>query len=445
MSVAGRLETPEWCRAQINRYLNKRQLYPFQITEEPSASLGLTVVIPCFDEPDIDATLQSLSLCLQPEVDVEVVVIVNAPEGATTTVIARNQAVIDRIETLRRQGEWPDWLRLYSLNFDQLPDAHAGVGAARKLGMDEAAARLARTCPGAGVIASLDADCRVSANYLVEIYEFFRVSRSSAGVSIYFEHPITDSVPANLRLAITEYELHLRYYVIGQRYAGFPFAFHTVGSAVACRDIDYARQGGMNRRKAGEDFYFIQKLILCGDYCALNSTTVYPGLRVSDRVPFGTGHAMQLALESDEGLTSFAPETFDDLRSLCALIRSVEPAALGAAIDSLPVSLRAFLTQAGFGERLAEIQLNVSSAAAFRNRVFRWFNAFRFMKYAQQASREHYPKLPVVDAAARMATSVGIDVPEACDADSLLAAFRAHERNAGDDLSVTDQAAELRR
>ena len=88
MSVAGRLETPEWCRDQINRYLNKRQLYPFQITEEPSASLGLTVVIPCFDEPDIDATLQSLSLCLQPEVDVEVIVIVNAPEGAAATVIA---------------------------------------------------------------------------------------------------------------------------------------------------------------------------------------------------------------------------------------------------------------------------------------------------------------------------------------------------------------------
>jgi len=42
----------------------------------------------------------------------------------------------------------------------------------------------------------------------------------------------------------------------------------------------------MNRKQAGEDFYFIQKLMPLGGYFALNSTAIYPSPRESSRVPF---------------------------------------------------------------------------------------------------------------------------------------------------------------
>src|SRR4029434_9989987 len=92
--------------------------------------------------------------------------------------------------------------------------------------------------------------------------------------------------------AIAAYELHLRYYLQALRTAGFPHGYHTIGSSMAVRARTYMEQGGMNRRQAGEDFYFLHKLIPLGGFTELNSTTVYPLPRPSNRVPFGTGRAV---------------------------------------------------------------------------------------------------------------------------------------------------------
>ncbi len=34
-----------------------------------------------------------------------------------------------------------------------------------------------------------------------------------------------------------------------------------VGSALAVKALQYVKAGGMNRKQAGEDFYFVQKLV----------------------------------------------------------------------------------------------------------------------------------------------------------------------------------------
>ena len=80
--------------------------------------------------------------------------------------------------------------------------------------------------------------------------------------SIYYEHPVAGlAFSENLYEGIANYELHLRYYVWALRSIKFPYAFQTVGSSMLCRASSYVRYGGMNRRKAGEDFYFLQKII----------------------------------------------------------------------------------------------------------------------------------------------------------------------------------------
>ena len=66
------------------------------------------------------------------------------------------------------------------------------------------------------------------------------------------------------REAIMKYELYLRYYRLALEYTGHPHAYHCIGSAFAVRTLDYVAQGGMNKRQAGEDFYFLQKLIATG-------------------------------------------------------------------------------------------------------------------------------------------------------------------------------------
>ena len=48
------------------------------------------------------------------------------------------------------------------------------------------------------------------------------------------------------------------------KFAGYPWAMYTVGSAFAVTAEAYVKRGGMNRRQAGEDFYFLQNLAHIG-------------------------------------------------------------------------------------------------------------------------------------------------------------------------------------
>src|SRR5690606_5551781 len=131
------------------------------------------------------------------------------------------------------------------------------VGLARKIGMDEALRRLDRAGRLDGVIACFDADCTCDPNYLVEVERFFRENPKAPGCSIYFEHPLSGPAEPGIYQAVARYELHLRYYIEALRHAGFPHAFHTIGSSMAARASAYLQQGGMNKRQAGEDFYFL--------------------------------------------------------------------------------------------------------------------------------------------------------------------------------------------
>jgi hypothetical protein len=415
-------------RDTIRRYLKRSQLYPFQVSAEPSLDLGLVVVIPCFDEPDILSAICSLEACARPDCDVEILIVVNAPERAERPALENNARVMSQI------SEWnsnrsAEWLRCYGICHQDLPARFAGVGLARKIGMDEAVGRFVGTSRCDGLIASLDADSKVAPNYLYELRHEFSSNRGCPGISIHFEHPVSNLSSSVLREAIVQYELHLRCYVAGQRLAGFPYAFHTIGSSMACRADVYASQGGMNRRKGGEDFYFIQKLIALGGYRALTTTTVYPGVRISNRVPFGTGPALKKAVVHPAEFESYSPKIFRDLEHFCKVVAKQLPEDFEDSIHNCPVALQRFLEQQKFVDRLKEIRGNVVTVPTFRKRVFRWFNAFRFLKFAQFASREYYPKLPVTAVAGTLAESLGMRMQNGnLDSDSLLSWYRDLDR-----------------
>jgi hypothetical protein len=407
----------------VGRYLERRQFYPFGVAAEVSSKLGLIVVIPCFDEPDIGPVLESLAACDAPDCEVEVLIVINAPAGAALDILACNATAAGRASEYAAE-RMPQWMSVHTIECNELPVARAGVGLARKIGMDEALGRIAMATDCAGVIACLDADCSVMPNYLLRLREWFIAHPECPGVSIYFEHAGLFAVDDPISRAMIDYELHLRYYVAGQRLAGFPYAFHTVGSTLACSTKAYVTQGGMNLRQGGEDFYFAQKLIAMGGYRALNATTVYPGVRPSARVPFGTGPAIRRALESGAELETFAPQIFRDLGLFCAALTESTPATLPGLVSGLPTALRQFLDSQGFEQRLSEIRANVASDASYRRRVQRWFNAFRFLKYAQYASRSAYPKVPISAAALEM---MGADKPQS--ASELLRWYRCQDRD----------------
>ena len=352
-----------------------------QIDDPPPADLGMVVVVPCFDEPDLVGALESLRACERPRCGMEVIVVVNSAADAPAEVKARNRMSAEQAREFAHVIHCPD-----------LPPKHAGVVLARKIGMDEAL-RLSD-----GIIVNYDADCRCDSNYLTAIEQHFHKHPETPGCSIYFEHP---PGPADV------YELHLRYYVQALRYAGHPCAFHTIGSCMAVRSQVYMEQGGMNKRKAGEDFYFLQKVIALGNYTDLLTTRVIPSARESHRVPFGTGKAVSDQLRGTPALT-YPFEAFEDLKKFFD------------DVEHPPEAMTPFLETHNFLRKLEEIRNNTASADTFRDRFFRWFNGFIAMKYIHFSRDNLYGARPVAHEARRL--------PGITDPKDLLAAYRHLQR-----------------
>ncbi len=282
-----------------------------------------------------------------------------------------------------------------------------------------------------------DADCRCEANYLTALERHFQENAWSPACSIYFEHPLKGPLPAQVYGAITLYELHLRYYVQALRHAGFPHAHHTVGSCMAVRADAYREQGGMNRRKAGEDFYFFHKIIPLGGFTDLTSTTVYPSPRPSDRVAFGTGKAVREML-AGRSFKTYPLEAFLDLKQLIerapALYRGGK-AGDSEVLAGLPRPVREFLAEQKFAAILAEIQRNTSSEAAFRKRFFRWLDGFRAMRFLHYARDRFYGAGAVDEQSASLLARSNDGKARGRDLTELLMIYRGLDRSGGAYLS----------
>ena len=410
----------------MTRYLRERTLYGPLIDSPPPENLRLCVVIPARDEEDsLLTSLASLKNCEPPSGSVEVIVVINTSENDSAETIARNS---ESAESAREwvQANHQDGLAFHILEAQQLPKKHAGVGLARKIGMDEACRRLEAVGRPDGVIACFDADSRCDPNYLVEIESLFRRDESAQACSIHFEHPTEgDEFAPEIYDAIIDYELHLRTYLNAQRFAGFPFATQTIGSSMAVRCDAYQAQNGMNRRQAGEDFYFLHKFTPLGAVRELTTTRVLPSPRPSHRVPFGTGRAVGERLDEGGPCLTYAPASFVDLRTFFGQIdemRTGRP-------ESLPDSVSAFLETQQFEERLAEIRANATQPEAFRNRFFRWFNAFLVMKYLHFARDRFHPDIEVTEASRWLLEQSGEAAPKS--ARELLVRWREIDRERG--------------
>jgi len=373
-------------------YLEKRALQPAVFQEPPPASLGMVIVIPSYQEKQILRTLTSLTQCTPATDPVEVIIVLNDKEQDDQEVIDFHR---DQLVELK---EWSkhnatDRLQFLVMHMSRLPKKKGGVGLARKLGMDEAVRRFLQA-GREGLIVALDADTLIAPNYLQAITDHFGEHPKCPGASIAYAHRLDES-SAPERRGIVQYELHLRLFLAMKRWTGFPYAFETIGSAMVVRAEQYCKQGGMNTRKAGEDFYFLNKFIPLGNFGEINNTCVYPSARVSERVPLGRGRAMQTILDTKSEWKTYSPQAFYPLKEFFANINELTSWQL---ININNENLSAYLAQENFDVVLTELRKNTSTAVAFRKRFFRWFDAFRMMKYLHFCLERGAQKISVLQA-----------------------------------------------
>ena len=376
-----------------NRYLEKNAV-PVSISELPDKNTGVSVVIPCFREPDILQTLQSLLSCTLPQAAVEVIVLINHSEIAPNALKNQNRTTKTEVEKWISENS-RNGIRFYAVGPVELRKKWAGAGLARKSGMDEAIRRFNFLIRPEGIIVSLDADTLVEENYLVEIENHFRQNPEQVGATIAFSHQ-TEGLDGKHLEGIRLYEQYMAYYKNALEFTGYPWPMFTVGSAFAVKAGAYVKRGGMNRRQAGEDFYFLQNLVQIGPVGEISSTTVHPSARLSNRVPFGTGPVLQKWMNGEDDLTkTYNFQAFSDLKQFFDLkielfkINGTEYLNL---LESLPLSVTSFLKEDDFFLEISDLNANCSSQETFQNRFFQKFNAFKILKFLNFSHEKFYQK-----------------------------------------------------
>ncbi len=412
--------------AFADQYLSKQDArFTFSVNNN-EFNAKMVVVIPCYDEPNIAYALLSLFNCLQPDCNVLVVVVINHSENSPDEVKEQNLKTYDEIQQLKANS--PTWLSVEVLQAFDLPQKHAGVGWARKIGMDFAISVFNNSDCSDGTIISLDADTLVANNYFRAISEHFDLYPKNIGATLFFEHVIDDN---KLEQAVELYELYMRYYKNALEFAGFPCSMYTVGSAFCVKAQAYVAQGGMNRRKAGEDFYFLHKLVQLGPIGEINNTAVYPLGRVSSRVPFGTGPAIAKFFEKNRRADFTYP-----LESILALIDVFENIDLLYSnilftLDDLTENkvLKEFLTAIAFVDEISALRSNCATINSFSKRYYHFFNAFKILKWLNFAIDKSYVKSNVIEESGKLLRMLDFEFDGASNAKIMLNRFRELDKN----------------
>ena len=417
----------------LQRYIDLQVYQYTKYLDQHRKRASLFVVIPCHNEPDILTTLNSLADCVPPKAEVSVLVVINDAENSPEEAIQQNISTADRIAgwQLQQQNSFFDVQRIIA---QALPQKWAGVGWARKIGMDEAVKQLVNNNMDDGIIVSFDADSTVMPNYLQSIESAFIENPTFNFFTIHFEHSYANpELNATIREGIVRYELHMRYFRNAMKWCGYPHAIHTVGSSFAVKASAYVKQGGMNRRKAGEDFYFLHKLVLLGHYGNIHSTTVFPATRQSDRVPFGTGAAMKKWMEGSSELHyTYSIEAFSNLKLLFVnplQFWQMSPIEIAVAFGNFHPSLQLFCKNSGTVDQILELRNNCSSAIIFEKRFFHLFNAFWILKYLNFAHETTLKRADLQTESDRLLQYIDIQTENNIAIENLLEIFRNLDKN----------------
>ena len=360
----------------FKRYAWKIPLIPYF---NPPLDLEMVVVIPAYKEPQLGTAVSSLLASKNVPCKVIILVVINAPEQSSSSDFNLNEKAYEEI----RKIKGTDKINIQVQNI-LLPQKKAGVGLARKIGLDEAAGWF-KKLNRAGILICFDGDCQCNDTYLAAIYKAYKNKNINSGI-VSYEHPL------DLDSGIIPYELGLRYYTDGLRYSGYPNVHQTLGSCITIKSDHYCKYGGMNTKKAGEDFYFLNKIVRKPHFAEIHDALVYPAARTSDRVPFGTGRALiGYQMHKEKILTAYNPLTFENIKIFINCL----PQIIQGQSPDLPKAIQGFLNSINFYQNLSEILKKSKSLTSFYKHFYDWFDYFLILKLIH-FSRDHFhPNVPL--------------------------------------------------
>ncbi|MCZ7602527.1 MAG: hypothetical protein M5R37_06655 [Melioribacteraceae bacterium] len=391
--------------SQIKQYLEKRaneKWLNFNVDQK----FNLVVVVPAIKELDnISILIDSLSQNDEEAKSKSLILfVINNSEQSLDDVVNNNKHSLTLLKKLKHDAN------THALNIEyidasskgrELPAKDAGVGLARKIGMDQAL--LYADYLSQSLIVCLDADCKVESNYLSTLLNYTNKD-IKAGV-IKYAHEMDNE-------AIINYEMFLRYYVLGLKFADSPYAYHSIGSCMVIDPITYVKIGGMNKKKAGEDFYFLEKAAKLVEIISIDETTVIPSSRKSWRVPFGTGQRMtRFYKKVRDEYVLYDPQSFIILKKFLQLFLSDDNYSSQKILSETKLicpELHQFLVNNNFESAYQQISKNSKSAEQLNRQKKIWFDSFKTLKLVHFLRDNGYPEMPMFDALNIVYTQLGL-------------------------------------
>lgn len=403
--------------SEVKKYLERFSLNKWTLFTEPTKLFKNIIVVPCLDEyENVPQLLNSLSKnkeCILS--DTLVIIVINNSENANNQIKENNLKTFNYlVENYSKNSLKLQIGIVDAFSQEKQFDAKtAGVGLARKIGMDISLKYFDYHNTKKNILICLDADCEVSQNYLETIVNNFNKDNLHAAY-VNFEHPLNNSEIINR--AIIAYEIFLRYYVLGLKYSNSPFAFHSIGSTMMCDYSAYIKVQGMNKRKAAEDFYFMEKLSKIYPIKMIDSAKVFPSARPSYRVPFGTGQRINRFLAgSHNDYELYSPEIFDILKKWNDVFYSEEdfnPENIMKESKKIHLQLFVFFNELKFFEHFKRIAENCSNKNQLQIQKKLWFDAFRTLKLVHFLRDSAFPNINMFQALDEMFAKMGINHPK---------------------------------
>ena len=256
-----------------------------------------------------------------------------------------------------------------------------GVGLARKVGADIAAKLLLDGVVTSSWIHSSDADAHLPNNYFSGHCAENIASNNSVATCCNFYHY---SEQQDVHQANALYEQALRYYVAGLHFAQSPYAYFTIGSILSFNVFAYCRARGFPKRSAGEDFYLLNKLAKLGEIVHLSQVTIKLDARPSQRVPFGTGPAVQSILsltDSAEEYHYYNPKVFIELKACLLAFETLwqyrtEPETWLASLSEISQQALKVVGVLSFVSKQKS-----AKQIQFDKQLIVWFDSFKTLKF----------------------------------------------------------------
>lgn len=405
----------------------------WKIIANDADNVSLVVVIPAYAEKEmLFSTLASLGRNNPSSLESSLILcVVNNKNDSPAVVVENNQQTIGCLDHLVKKKSlnayksdntfyrllteiMDDNMKLGYIDASskgyEISSGKGGVGTARKIGMDASLRLLKEKSASNGVIVSLDADTLVQSNYLEVLRNYFQREIRTAIVAYEHQRPADDLHLA----AICCYEIFLRYWVLGLRYAQSDWAFHSIGSTISVSTRSYLEVRGMNKREAGEDFYFLNKLAKIGNINYIKETCVFPSSRPSFRVPFGTGKRIERFVSGnpEEEYRLYDPRIFCVLADWLTLMQSSyfdEGKEIIGKAGMIHHVLKSFLEENKFGVTWDKIRRVAKEEKTLVKHFHDWFDGFKTLKLINYFTRECYPQIPMFVALKTILSMLNVD------------------------------------